>query len=281
MIKDFKNQTAVITGGAAGIGLAIAERLAAEGANLVLADIETDVLDQAVAALEASGVDVLGVRTDVTVDDDLRVLAAATADRFGDVHLLVNNAGVVTTGRVEDQSDAQWDWVMNVNLRAVVQGCRIFLPAMKAHGQPAHIVNTASMAGLITGPYMAPYNVTKYGVVALSEALWHEGNNEGSNVGVSVLCPGFVQTGIDRSDRNGPAGVNGWVTEGDASAAWASILIEGVADGGPASDVADLVVKAVQTDELWVLPHAGTQAAASDRATQIVEATDRLHSDLG
>lgn len=255
-MDDFEGRTAVITGGASGIGLALAHRLGRDGANLVLADIEEEALERAVDGLGAAGADVIGVRTDVSVQQDITDLADAAQDRFGSVHFLHNNAGVCTTGLVEEQSDAQWDWVVDVNLRSVIWGCREFLPRMKEHGQPAHIVNTASMAGLNGGPYMAPYYTTKFAVVGLSEAMWHEGRAEQSNVGVSVLCPGFVRTGIARSDRNQPDGLGGWVADGSSGGArFGELLSAGVDAGVEPSEIAEAVVTAVAAGTLWILTH--------------------------
>ncbi len=255
-MTDFDGRTAVITGGASGIGLALAHRLGRDGANLVIADIEEVALERAVGQLAAAGAEVMGVRTDVGSQSDLGELADAAEDRFGPVHFLHNNAGVCTTGLVEEQSDAQWEWVIDVNLRSVIWGCREFLPRMKQHGEPAHIVNTASMAGLNGGPYMAPYYTTKFAVVGLSEAMWHEGRAEHSNVGVSVLCPGFVRTGIARSDRNQPDGLGGWVAEGSAGGArFGELLSAGVDGGVEPDDIADAVVAAVAAGTLWILTH--------------------------
>lgn len=270
MIENFSGTTAVITGGAAGIGLAVAKRLGAAGANLVLADIEAPVLEAATAALNADGVAALGVRTDVTDRSALEALLDAASERFGNVHLLMNNAGVVTTGRVEEQSDAQWDWVLDVNLRAVIDGCRLFLPHMKGHGEPAHIVNTASLAGLGAGPLMAPYHVTKFGVVALSESLQHELRNDGSSVGVSVLCPGFLTTGIGHSDRNARDGVAGWVASESASGAeYAQLLQQGVDDGLSPSVAAERVHAAVTAGDFWILTHPQGTEMTQRRADEV------------
>lgn len=273
MIENFDGATAVITGGAAGIGLAVAERLAAAGANLVLADIEAPVLNNATERLADAGADVIGVVTDVTDRAALAELFQAATGRFGNVHMLMNNAGVVTTGRVEEQTEAQWDWVLDVNLRAVIDGCRLFLPHMKAHGEPAHIVNTASLAGLGAGPLMGPYHVTKFGVVALSESLLHELRNDESNVGVSVLCPGFLTTGIGHSDRNKRPDVAGWVASGSESgAAYADMLQQGVETGLSPSIAADRVHDAVHGGQFWVLTHPEGVSMTQQRADDVAQA---------
>ena len=271
-MDDFDKKTAVITGGASGIGLALAHRLGRDGAKLVLADIETDALDAAVAELQAAGADVIGVPTDVSQPEAITALADAAVAEFGAVHFLHNNAGVCTTGLAEEQSDAQWDWVLDVNLRSVIWGCREFLPRMKAHGEPAHIVNTASMAGMNGGPQMAPYYTTKFAVVGLSESLWHEAHSEGSNVGISVLCPGFVRTGIARADRNQPEGLGGWVAEGSAGGSrFGELLSAGVDNGIEPAEVAEIVVDAVAGGRLWILTHPESGESVMTRASAIAE----------
>lgn len=271
-MNEFKDKTAVITGGASGIGLAVARGLGQQGANVVIADVEEEALARAGTELDNAGIPSLAVRTDVTERDQIVALADAAEERFGPVHFLHNNAGVTTSGLAEEQSDAQWDWVVQVNLIAVIWGCREFLPRMKAHGEPAHIVNTASMAGMSGGPFMAPYFATKFGVVGLSEGLWHEGQVTDSNVGISVLCPAFVRTGIARSDRNQPEGVNGWVTAGSQDAAQFSEFLTAGVDGGiePAA-VADAVIDAVRSDRLWILTHPESSESIMNRANAIVD----------
>lgn len=271
-LDDFKGKTAVITGGASGIGLALAHRLGRDGAHIVIGDIEAEALDKAVGELEAAGADVLGVRTDVAQRSAITALADAAEERFGKIHFLHNNAGVCTTGLAEEQSDEQWEWVLDVNLRSVIWGCREFLPRMKAHGEPAHIVNTASMAGMSGGPQMAPYFTTKFAVVGLSESLWHEGQVEESNVGISVLCPGFVRTGIARSDRNQPDGLGGWVATGSQGGAqFGELLSAGVDAGIEPSEVAGIIVEAVSSGILWILTHPASTETILERANAIVE----------
>ncbi len=269
-MQDFEAKTAVITGGASGIGLAVATRLGQEGANIVLADVETEALDKAVAKLDNAGIPVEGVQTDVTERSQITALADAAESRFGAVHFLHNNAGVTTAGLAEEQTKEQWDWVLKVNLHGVIDGCYEFLPRMKSHGQPAHIVNTASMAGMSGGPFMAPYFATKFGVVGLSEGLWHEGQIVESNVGISVLCPAFVRTGIARSDRNEPEGMGGWVTVGSQGGAkFGEFLTAGVDGGIEPAQVADAVLEAVRADKLWILTHPESAESVVARAEAI------------
>lgn len=283
-LQDFAGKTAVITGGASGIGYGVADRLGQEGANLVIADVEDEALEQAAERLGNAGYPVEPVRTDVSDRAQIAALADAAQSRFGDIHFLHNNAGVVTTGLAEEQTDEQWEWVLDVNLRAVIWGCREFLPRMKAHGDPAHIVNTASMAGMGGGPLMAPYFATKFAVVGLSEGLWHEAMATGSNVGISVLCPAFVRTGIARSDRNQPDGMGGWVTAGSqVSSQFAEFLTAGVDGGIEPSSVADTVLDAVRTGKLWILTHPESGASIVRRAEAIAsdEAVPPQVRDLG
>ena len=271
-MQDFNDKTAVITGGASGIGLAMAHRLGQEGANVVIGDVEAQALDRAADQLTNAGIDVEPVLTDVTDRTQIVALADAAQERFGDIHFLHNNAGVTTAGLAEEQSDAQWDWVLEVNLLAVIYGCREFLPRMKAHGEPAHILNTASMAGMSGGPFMAPYFATKFGVVGLSEGLWHEGQATESNVGISVLCPAFVRTGITRSDRNQPDGMGGWVTAGSQGGArFGEFLATGVNDGIEPADWADTVLSAVRENKLWILTHPQSPEAILRRANAIAD----------
>ncbi len=269
-MQDFKGRTAVITGGASGIGLAVARRLGEEGANVVIGDIEAEALERAATALDNSGIPVEPVLTDVSKREEIVALADRATERFGDIHFLHNNAGVTTTGLAEELTDLQWEWVMDVNLNSVVWGCREFLPRMKAHGQPAHIVNTASMAGMSGGPLMAPYFTTKFAVVGLSEGLWHEGQITQSNVGISVLCPAFVRTGIARSDRNQPDGMGGWVAAGSEHASrFGEFLSAGVDGGIEPSDVAATVLAAVQAEKLWILTHPESSDSIERRMTAI------------
>lgn len=271
-MDDFEGKTAVITGGASGIGLAVAHRFGQEGANVVIADVEVEALNRACTELGNAGIPVEAVLTDVTERAQITALADAAEARFGAVHVLHNNAGVTTTGLAEEQTDAQWDWVLQVNLLAVIAGCREFLPRMKAHGEPAHVVNTASMAGMNGGPMMAPYFATKFGVVGLSESLWHEAQLTQSNVGVSVLCPAFVRTGIARSDRNQPAGMGGWVTAGSQTAAKSAEFLTAGVDGGIEPAIAaSAVLDGIRSGRLWIFTHPESPQFILDRARAIVD----------
>ena len=200
-MQQLDGKVAFVTGAASGIGLGIATVLAQAGVKVMMADIEVDALNAAVAALQATNADVAGVRADVSLKAELQAAADATIARFGKVHILVNNAGVGGGGGYGEWTDAAWDWTIGVNLMSVVWGIEIFGPLLEAHGEGGQIVSTASMAGLIAA-VAPPYNVTKYGVVALSEGLRTPLAARG--IGVSVLCPGFIRTRIMESGRNIP-----------------------------------------------------------------------------
>ncbi len=203
-MDDLDGKVAVITGGASGIGFAMARRFGAAGMKVVLADVERPVLERAGTQLAEAGVDVLTVPTDVSLNDEVQALAAITLEHFGDVHLVCNNAGVGSRGLlVAELPLADFQWVVAVNLFGVIHGLQAFLPHLRAN-DVGHIVNTASISGLYHLPRMGPYNASKAAVIALSETLRFELAAEGSRVGVSVLCPSWVRTNISTSDRNRP-----------------------------------------------------------------------------
>jgi NAD(P)-dependent dehydrogenase (short-subunit alcohol dehydrogenase family) len=200
-MKDLAGKTAFVTGAASGIGLGIATALAQAGVKVMLCDIEEAALQAAVEGLKRTNADVASVKADVSLKAELQAAAEETRTRYGNVHILVNNAGVTGGGPYGMWTDARWNWTLGVNLMAVIWGIEIFGPAMEKHGEGGHIVSTASIAGLISGS-SSPYEVTKYGVVALSEGLRLQLAPRG--IGVSVLCPGFIRTRIMSSRRNLP-----------------------------------------------------------------------------
>ena len=198
-------KVAVITGAASGIGRGLAERFAAEGMKVVLADVEEEALAKLEADLKAKDATVLTVRTDVSNATEVENLAVQTLEAFGAVHILCNNAGVVCSRPVWEHTLADWEWVLGVNLWGVIHGIRSFVPRMLAQGNECHIVNTASILGLVSGSGEGIYKVSKHGVVVLSETLADELAQKGANIQVHVLCPGWVRTGILDSARNRPA----------------------------------------------------------------------------
>src|SRR6185369_5485033 len=195
-MKEFHAKVAVSTRRASGIGRAMAERFAAAGMNIVLADVESAALEKAAAEITATGAATLAVRTDVSKGAEVEALANAAVDRFGKVHIVCNNAGVALSAPCWTHTTADWEWVLGVNLWGVIHGIRVFLPILVEQQTPAHIVNTASLMGLLTGPYAAAYKASKHAVVALSEVLHADLAERGAQVKVTVLCPAFVNTAI-------------------------------------------------------------------------------------
>ena len=206
-MKDFAGKVAVVTGAASGIGLAFAQRFAAEGMKVVLADIETEPLNLAQASIRSSGGTVLAVRTDVMHESEVMRLADIAFETWGNVHVLCNNAGVSGGAGADglwNVPKADWEWVLGVNFHGVLHGIRHFVPRMLANGEAGHIVNTASAAGLVTGGTGAPYTISKHGVVAISELLYKDLKTRNAKISASVLCPGWVDTKIIDSVRNRP-----------------------------------------------------------------------------
>jgi NAD(P)-dependent dehydrogenase (short-subunit alcohol dehydrogenase family) len=244
----------VVTGGASGIGFALAQRFLRDGARVVIADIDQGALDTAAAALDPSGGRVLAVRTDVSSVDSIQNLADRTVEAFGGVDILCNNAGVETGGKIGAISEQAWRWVMDVNFFGVLNGCRIFLPLLEQRPE-GHIVNTASVAAFASGtPTMAPYCASKFAVLGLSESLEIELRSAGSTVGVSLLAPGPVKTRMTEAERNKPASVN-VVLDADRQSMMANLARITAESGLDPADVADLVLEAIQTNKFFVLTH--------------------------
>ena len=274
-MKDLGGKVAVVTGAASGIGLAFAERFAADGMKVVLADVEATALEAAAARIAASGAETLAVRTDVSKADEVERLAVAAFERFGAVHVVCNNAGVATGGPSWEHSLEDWQWVIGVNLWGVIHGIKSFVPRMLAQGGEAHVVNTASVAGLITAPGMSIYGVTKHAVVALSECLHHELKMFGGNIGVSVLCPAWVKTRINVSNRNRPASFGTSPTETAPQAEMMRKVMDHLIGSGmePAA-VAGAVVDAIRARRFYVLTHPEFKKLAKERFDAILEERD-------
>ena len=271
-MNEFEGKVAVVTGAASGIGRALADRCVEEGMKVVLADVDVEALTITEASMKGSGAAVLAVRTDVSQAGDVKALAQKTVDAFGAVHLLCNNAGVAgTAAPTWENTLADWEWVMGVNLWGVIHGVRVFVPIMLAQDTECHIVNTASMAGLISCPGLAAYKVTKHGVVTLSETLHHELAERGAKVKVSVLCPGIVNTRIMESARNRPGHLPATEPLDPASAAGWEALRQLVPAGMPPVQVADAVFKALRKDQFYILTHPEGKESVRTRMEDILQ----------
>jgi len=254
-VEQLAGKVAVITGGGSGIGRALARRFAAEGMKVVLADVNEASMRMVEAELAEGGTEVLPVLCDTSLEPSVHALAQATLERFGAAHVLCNNAGVAGNGDPWAGPMSAWEWVMGINVYGVVHGIRAFLPIMTDQGE-GHIVNTASMAGLVALPGAAAYNASKHAVVAISEGLFLELKNTGSAVSCSVLCPGFVRTNLmvgqqwqDRLGTPPPATGNpvGKMIE--------DLLTQGVETGVDPDGIAAQVADAVKSDRFWILTH--------------------------
>jgi NAD(P)-dependent dehydrogenase (short-subunit alcohol dehydrogenase family) len=275
-MRDFDGKTAFVTGGASGIGLALGRAFADLGMKVMLADVEASALDQALQSLKSYGTCARGVRCDVADPDSVERAAQATFDAFGHVHVVCNNAGVAAGGGIDNNSVDNWRWVVDVNLMGVVYGVRSFLPHMLAHREGGHIVNTASMAGMINGMGFSPYAATKFAVVAMSEGLAMQLQPHG--IGVSVLCPEFVRTRIGESGRNRPARY-GETSPLDPASPAAQVVAEiarRLEAGIDPAQVAAKVLAAIRNEELYVFTHPNMRMAVDGRFAAIQAAMDRV-----
>jgi NAD(P)-dependent dehydrogenase (short-subunit alcohol dehydrogenase family) len=268
-VDDLRDKVVAITGGASGIGRALADAFGAEGMRVALADVEQGPLEQAVADLRAAGVDAAGWTCDVSDDEHVHAFAAATFDHFGTAHVICNNAGVGGAGGLTwDVPLAGWEWTIGVNLMGVVHGIRAFMPRLVEQGE-GHVVNTASLAGLKAAPFMAAYNATKHAVVAISESLAHECAMAAPGVHVSVLCPAFIRTRIAESGRNWPAHLGENPSPPSDSPA-AGMMRQLVESGLEPSVYAARVVEAVRTNRFFVLSDDAHAAVTQRRLDEIV-----------
>lgn len=253
---DFPNKVAVITGAASGFGRAFAEKGASLGMKLVLADVDAAALAQTVDALRASGADAIGVPTDVSDPTQVEALALAALDAFGKVHLLFNNAGVGSGGFIWESSANDWAWVFGVNVMGVAHGVRTFTPIMLRQDEPAHIINTASVAGLLSPPAMGVYNASKHAVVSLTETLYHDLKLAGGPVGCSLLCPAFVPTGISNAERSRPESLRNDAAPTHSQITAGKQLHRAVQSGKlSAADVADLTFDAIRERRFYIVTH--------------------------
>jgi NAD(P)-dependent dehydrogenase (short-subunit alcohol dehydrogenase family) len=277
-MREFAGKTAFVTGGAAGIGLALGRAFAQSGMKVMLADIETDVLQAAVKSLQEISPDVRGTQCDVADAASVERAAQTTFEAFGRVHVVCNNAGVAAGGGIDHISLDNWRWVLDVNLMGVVHGIRSFLPHLRAHGEGGHIVNTASMAGMESGLGFSPYGASKFAVVSMFEGLAAQLKPLG--IGVSVLCPHFVRTGIGDSGRNRPEryGLSKPLDPASPAAAMVAELARRIGTGLDPDAVAARVLAAIREDELYVFTHPGMRAQVEARFSAILAAMDKVQT---
>jgi len=275
-MKNFAGKVVVITGGAGGLGREFANTAFERGMKIVLADVEGNTLEQAATELRAQGAEVLSMLCDVRKGPQVQALADAAMKRYGAVHLVFNNAGVGSGGLIWENSEADWEWVLGVNLWGVIHGTRIFTSLMLecAQSDPGfegHIVNTASMAGLLNAPTMGVYNVSKHAVVSLSETLFHDLQLVGAPIGASVLCPYFVPTGISQSHRNRPADVKMDARPTISQLAAQAMTQKAVESGKvSAAEVAQMTFDAIGAGQFYIYSHPDALAGVAERMDEIV-----------
>jgi NAD(P)-dependent dehydrogenase (short-subunit alcohol dehydrogenase family) len=275
-MKHFEGRTAVITGAGSGFGLEASRIAARRGMNVVMADVQRDALERAAAEVEALGAKVLPFRLDVAHAQEVEALGQATAERFGAPSIVFNNAGVGAGGLIWENSVADWEWVLGVNVMGVAHGIRVFTPMMlsaaaKDAAYEGHIVNTASMAGLINAPNMGVYNVSKHAVVAMSETLYQDLSLVTDQIGASVLCPFFVPTGITESERNRPAGL------ASAKPTKSQLIGKAMNDRAvgrgklTAADIAQYVFDAIEAKRFYIYSHPKSLASVQTRLEDIMQ----------
>jgi NAD(P)-dependent dehydrogenase (short-subunit alcohol dehydrogenase family) len=267
-MQELSGKVAVVTGAASGIGRALAEHFASVGMRLVLADVEEAPLAGVAAALREAGSEVESAVVDVREAREVDALAERCAARFGGAHVLCNNAGVAAGGPVWEVEDDDWRWILGVNLVGVIHGIRAFVPRMIASGEEGHVVNTASIAGLVCPAFLGPYNVTKHAVVALSETLLADLAANGAKIGVSVLCPGWVKTRIHEADRNKPGAAD--EPADPAREALREVIAGFIAGGISPEPVAAAVAEAIRENRFWIRTHADMEPAVKARCEAIL-----------
>jgi NAD(P)-dependent dehydrogenase (short-subunit alcohol dehydrogenase family) len=260
-MKDFAGKTAFVTGGANGIGFAMARAFGRRGMKVAIADVEAETCAKAVDTLKAEGIAAIGFACDVADRKQYAEVAGRVIAAFGKVHILCNNAGVSRAGPIETIASSDWDWVIGVNLKGLVHGLQLFLPQMKAHGEDGHIVNTASVNGVVGSALAGPYSATKFATVGMSEVLAAELKD--TPIGVSVLCPSWVKTRMLDNGRNRPAQYGGplRITTDAGNAERNARYAKALETGLDPADVAQLVIDAIETRRLFVFTHPDTRAA--------------------
>ncbi len=278
MMKDFKGKTAVITGAASGIGYALAEKFANEGMNIVLADIEQDALKIAVKKISDIGVESFGINIDVMHKDSVEHLFNESVKAFSKVHILCNNAGVASTvvaDGIWELDEKDWDWVLGVNFYGTLYGIQSFVPHMINHKEEGHVLNTISLAGILPGE--AIYGVSKHAALALSESLWQGLKNIKSNIGASVLCPGFVNTNIIESNRNRPDHLSSSNKTNFILKKLASSVLK---RGKEPNEIADTTFDAIKQNNFYILPHTSYDEMIKERFSRILARTEPQSADM-
>jgi NAD(P)-dependent dehydrogenase (short-subunit alcohol dehydrogenase family) len=270
-MKDFRSRIAVITGAASGIGRALAKKSLNEGMKVILADVEEEPLYSAEQEFKAQGAEILAVKTDVRIYKEVETLLQKTLSKYGEVHLLINNAGVAPGGAVWEVTLNDWEWVLGVNLRGIIHGIKAFIPVMIKQQTECHVVNTASIAGLIAaGIYDAPYRTTKHAIVSLTEALYSDLKMRKTKIGVSVLCPGEVESNLWNHERNRPPELrNSDLPQGEPKE-------ESRGNEMPPGQCADIVFDGIRENRLYILTHPGFNGYIKRRVDDILAGRNPL-----
>ena len=278
-MQEFQGKVAVVTGASSGIGLGLARQCAKEGMRLVVADVDETGLGKLQSELEESGIEVFALPTDVRRAENVEALAHAALDAFGSVDLVFNNAGVLLSGCAWERTDDDWRWVLDVNLFGVINGVRSFMPILLDQGGPAHMVNTASVGGLMAGPFLSPYIVSKHAVVALTESIYHELAALNAQVGISVLCPGPIATGIGESERIRPADRSDTrALESEAEKEYDALLSSGILAGMDPDEVGKIVFEGLRNDRFCIYTHPVYKEAIQGRMESILSGTNPAHA---
>lgn len=270
-MRDFQDAVAVVTGAASGIGAGLARALAEAGARLLLADVEPGPAEALAEELRSAGARVRVLRCDVSQPAELRELAERAFAEHGAVHLLCNNAGVCQGGPIHEMSEADWQWLLSVNLLGVIRGCREFVPRMAAQGAPAHILNTASIGGFVSGGQLGMYSTTKYALVGYSEALAQDVAPLG--IGVSILCPGWTATRLGDAARNRPAALG-------SAPAKMDVILPGMAAGMTPLEVGRRALRGIREGALYVFTHDDLRPVVAARFESVLAALERAGEPL-